>query len=93
MWGAIHVLPGNDLDLAVVPLLALGDVQVPHTVIDQLVPAPLYQGTCQPITIFHHLSFIFFRKTDLIKYEVIVRTIIKQMAGMFLGGKTRLDTS
>ena len=56
MLGAIHVLPGNDLDLAVVPLLALGDVQVPHTVIDQLVPAPLYQGTCQPITIFHHGS-------------------------------------
>ena len=35
------LVPCDHLDLAVVPVLALGDVQVPHTVVDQLVTASL----------------------------------------------------
>jgi hypothetical protein len=33
--------PGNDLDFSMVSLLTLGNVQVPHAVIDELVPASL----------------------------------------------------
>ena len=39
--GLPALVPGDHLDLASVPVLTLGDVQVPHTVVDQLVTAPL----------------------------------------------------
>ena len=39
--GLAALVPGDHLDLAAVPVLALGDVQVPHTVVDQLVTASL----------------------------------------------------
>ena len=39
--GLPALVPGDHLDLAAVPVLALGDVQVPHAVIDQLVAASL----------------------------------------------------
>ena len=39
--GLPALVPGDDLDLAAVSVLALGDVQVPHAVIDQLVAAAL----------------------------------------------------
>ena len=35
------LVPGDHFDLAVVPVLTLRDVQVPHTVVDQLVTASL----------------------------------------------------
>ena len=36
------LVPSDDLDLAAVPVLALGDVQVPHSVVDELVTASLH---------------------------------------------------
>ena len=42
--GLSALVPGDDLDLAAVSVLALGDVQVPHAVIDQLVAASLNAG-------------------------------------------------
>ena len=39
--GLPALVPGDHLDLPPVPVLALGDVEVPHTVVDQLVAAPL----------------------------------------------------
>ena len=35
------LVPGNDLDLAGVDVTALGDVEVPHAVVDQLMFAAL----------------------------------------------------
>ena len=43
--GLSALVPGDDLDLAAVSVLALGDVQVPHAVVDQLVSASL-KDTC-----------------------------------------------
>ena len=40
--GLPALVPGDHLDLAAVPVLALGDVQVPHAVIDQLVATSLH---------------------------------------------------
>ena len=43
--GLPALVPGDHLDLASVPVLTLGYVQVPHAVIDQLVAASLrYRG-------------------------------------------------
>ena len=42
--GLPALVPGDHLDLASVPVLTLGDVQVPHAVIDQLVAASLNVG-------------------------------------------------
>ena len=42
--GLSALVPGDDLDLAAVSVLALGDVQMPHAVIDQLVAASLNVG-------------------------------------------------
>ena len=39
--GLAALVPGDHLNLAAVPVLALGDVQVPHAVVDQLVAASL----------------------------------------------------
>ena len=43
--GFAALVPGDHLNLATVPVLALGDVQVPHTVVDQLVTASLNEDT------------------------------------------------
>ena len=39
--GLAALVPRDDLNLAVVSVLALGDVQMPHAVVDQLVSASL----------------------------------------------------
>ena len=39
------LVPRNHLDFTAVPVLAFGDVQMPHAVIDQLVSASL-KDTC-----------------------------------------------
>ena len=43
--GLTTLVPGDDLNLATVPVLGLGDVEVPHAVVDQLVSASL-KDTC-----------------------------------------------
>ena len=51
--GLPALVPGDHLDLAAVPVLALGDVQVPHAVVDQLVSASLKIEDYQLRSIFY----------------------------------------
>lgn len=39
--GLTTLVTSNNLNLSAISVLTLGDIQVPHAIIDQLVPAPL----------------------------------------------------
>lgn len=39
--GLTTLVTSNNFNLAAISVLTLGDIQVPHAIIDQLVPAPL----------------------------------------------------
>ena len=43
--GLTTLIPCNDLNFTPIPVLTLGDVKMPHTIIDQLVSASLYYQT------------------------------------------------